>query len=46
MDYTKKMEISEILLELAKMRTDLLDMASTIEKVAKNIAVLVKESEK
>ena len=40
MDYTKKMDISEICLELAKMRTELLDMASAIEKIAKNIAVL------
>ena len=40
MVYTKKMEISEICLELAKMRTELLDMVSAIEKIAKNIAAL------
>ena len=40
MDYTKEMTTSEICLELAKMRIELLNMASAIEKIAKNIAYL------
>lgn len=36
--YTKKMSKSEILLELANIRTDLLNAVVMIEAIAKNIA--------
>jgi hypothetical protein len=37
-EYTKEMSKSEILLELANIRTDLLNAVITIEAIAKNIA--------
>ena len=37
-EYTKEMSESEILLELANIRTDLLNAVNTIEAIAKNIA--------
>ena len=37
-EYTKEMSKSEILLELANIRTDLLNAVVTIEAIAKNIA--------
>ena len=37
-NYTKEMSESEILIELAKIRTELLNAVDTIEAIAKNIA--------
>lgn len=37
-EYTKEMNKSEILLELANIRTDLLNAVCMIEVIAKNIA--------
>lgn len=37
-EYTKEMSKSEILLELANIRTDLLKAVNMIEAIAKNIA--------
>ena len=37
-EYTKEMSKSEILLELANIRTDLLNAVCMIETIAKNIA--------
>ena len=37
-EYTKEMSKSEILIELANIRTDLLNAVNTIEAIAKNIA--------
>lgn len=37
-EYTKEMSKSEILIELANIRTDLLNAAKTIEAITKNIA--------
>ena len=37
-EYTKEMSKSEIILELANIRTDLLNAVNAIEAIAKNIA--------
>ena len=37
-EYTKEMSKSEIILELANIRTDLLNAVNTIEAIAKNLA--------
>ena len=44
-EYTKEMSKSEILLELANIRTDLLNAVNTIEAIAKNIAYKGGDSE-
>lgn len=44
-EYTKEMSTSEILLELANIRTDLLNAVCMIEAIAKNIAYKSGEEE-
>lgn len=44
-EYTKEMSKSEILIELANIRTDLLNAVCTIEAIAKNIAYKCGDSE-
>lgn len=40
-EYTKEMDIGEIIKELARMRNELVTMTNSIESIIKNLVVMV-----